>query len=192
MKAKLILIGVVSSLVLGGLWYFLAWSPAGEKLDEAKAQRAVAEVEAQKLQGRLSHLRVLEQNAAVLDADKARFSVAMPETDKLDEFIRQVNERAARSQVNFVSIAPTPPTVGDEAAAAAAGPGVVSLTMSVEGDYFKILRFLEELREGPRLVTVETFSISRPGDNPTMSASIGGRMFVNPTAAAEAAPSTSA
>ena len=52
------------------------------------------------------------------------------------------------------------------------------------------LRFLEQLRDGERLMTVENFSLSKGGEGGQMSASIGGRMFMNPQAATPVAAAT--
>ncbi|MBW3614052.1 MAG: type 4a pilus biogenesis protein PilO, partial [Actinobacteria bacterium] len=73
--------------------------------------------------------------------------------------------------------APTP-------GAAAGAPTAIGLQMQVTGDYFAVLRFMEELRDGPRLVTVDTFSLSKGGEGAQMSATIGGKMFVSPTVTA--------
>ncbi|HET9443917.1 MAG TPA: type 4a pilus biogenesis protein PilO [Acidimicrobiales bacterium] len=188
MKTKLILIGVLSSAVIAGLWFFFLWSPQGDKLDKARADEVAAEQRASELQTRLTHLKKLEANAEVLQADREKLSTAIPDVDKLDEFILQVNERAARAGVSFVSVAPAQPGAGAAApGAVAGGPTAIGLQISVTGNYFAILRFMEEIRDGGRLVTVENFSLSGEGNE--MNAAIGGRMFLfNPaTAAAPAA-----
>ena len=187
MKARLALIGIGASIVLIGAWFFLMWKPASEDLDTAKADKAAAEAEAAQLQTRLAHLKDLEANAAVLERDRALLAEAIPSADQLDQFILQVNERATRAGVSFVSVSPQQPGAGAAApGAAAGGPTNIGLQIQVSGDYFQILRFLEELRDGPRLVTVDTFSLSKGGEGNQMSASVGGRMFMNPTAAAAA------
>lgn len=192
MKAKLILIGVGAALVVTGLWYFLLWSPQGKDLNKAKADQAAAEQRASQLQARLNHDKKLEANQAVLERDRALLATAIPSTDQLDQFILQVNERAAKAGVQFVSIAPQQPSAASATpgAAAAGGPTPIGLQIQATGDYFAILRFMEQLRDGERLMTVENFSLSKGGDGGQMSASIGGRMFLNPQAAAPAAAAT--
>lgn len=186
MKAKLILIGVGAAVVLTGLWFFLLWKPAGTSLNAARAERVAAVQKADALQVRLSHLKLLEKNAATLEDKKALLSTAIPDADQLDQFILQVNERAAKAGVTFMSIAPAQPLQAP-GAAAAGGPRNITLQIQVTGDYFQILRFLEALRDGPRLLTVDTFSLSK-GDGNKMSGSIGARMFMGAAAAATPAP----
>lgn len=189
MKAKLILIGVGASLLITAVWFFALWSPKSDDLDKAKADTVAAEQRASELQSRLTRLKKLEANADVLERDRALLATAIPTADELDDFILQVNERATKAGVEFVSIAPQQPSTGAVApgAAVAGGPTPVGLQMQVTGDYFAILRFLEQLRDGERLVTVENFSLSKGGEGAEMSASIGGRMFIAPTVVVPAA-----
>lgn len=182
MKPKLILIGVGAALLITAVWYFALWSPKGEDLDKAKADLAAQEQRSSELQARLTRLKKLEANADVLERDRALLATALPTADELDRFLLSVNERSARAGVNFVSIAPQQPAGAAGAPGAApGGPTPVGLQMQVTGDYFAILRFLEQLRDGERLVTVENFSLSKGGEGNQMSASIGGRMFIAPT-----------
>jgi Tfp pilus assembly protein PilO len=178
-KARLILIGVGAAVLITGVWYFALWSPKGADLEAAKAKQAAAEAQASDLQARVTHLKRLEANADVLERDRVKFAAAIPTADQLDNFILQVNQKASAAGVDFVSIAPQQPGAA-AAPGATAGPTPVGLQMQVTGDYFAILRFLEQLRDGERLVTVETFSLSK-GEGNVMSGSIGGRMFIAPT-----------
>ncbi len=191
MKSKLILIGVGAALVLTGVWYFALWSPQGKNLEKAKADEVAAEQRASQLQVRLTHLQKLQANAHILERDRALLATAIPSTDELDAFILQVNERAAKAGVTFVSVSPQQPNAGAPVPGAAAGaPTAIGLQMQVTGDYFAVLRFMEQLRDGPRLVTVENFSLSKGGEGAEMSATIGGKMFVSPTVTAPAVTPT--
>ena len=179
MKPKLILIGVGAALLITAVWYFALWSPKGKDLDAAKAELVTQEQRASELSARLARLKKLEANADVLERDRALLATAIPTSDQLDAFLLQVNERSARAGVNLLSISPQQPGGGGTPGAGAAGPTPVGLQMQVTGDYFAILRFLEQLRDGERLVTVENFSLSGAGAQ--MSAAIGGRMFIAPS-----------
>jgi Tfp pilus assembly protein PilO len=183
-KARIIGFAVGAAVLLTILWYFVLYSPQSDKLDQAKADKAAQEARESELQARLGRLQRLQANASVLEAERVKFATAVPESDDLDKFILDVNSRASAAGVAFVSIAPAQPTAGGPPAAAGA-PTPIALQMQVQGDYFAILRFMEALRDGPRLVTVENFSLSGGGAGPgagQMSASIGGRMYISPGA----------
>ncbi len=193
MKPKLILIGVGAAVLITAVWFFALWSPQSKKLSDAKTEQAAAEQRASELSARLTRLEKLQANADVLERDRAMLATAIPTADELDDFILQVNDRAAKAGVAFVSIAPQQPGVAAPApGAAAAGPTPIGLQMQVTGDYFAILRFLEQLRDGERLVTVENFSLAKGGEGGGMTASISGRMFIAPSVAVPAAAPTTA
>jgi Tfp pilus assembly protein PilO len=184
-KPKLILIGVGAALVITAAWFFLLWSPQGKNIDKAKADQAAAEQRASELQARLTHLQRLEDNKAVLEQARAFLATKIPSADELDRFILEVNERASKSGVDFMSISPAQPSAGGAPAGAAAVPGAptaIGLQMQVVGDYFAILN-----RDGERLVTVNNFALSKGTDGNKMTASISGQMFLTNAASTPAA-----
>lgn len=193
-RARTIVIGVVAAIVMIGVWYFFLWSPAGKDLTKAKADRAAAEQQRDQLQARLTHLKKLQANQAQLEADRDKLQERIPNSDQLDQFILEVNDRATKAGVTFVSISPQQPAAtaagappGAGTAATAATPVVMQL--QVTGDYFAILRFMEAMRDGPRLFTVDTLALSKGGQGPNeLSASIGARMFVSKQASTPALP----
>lgn len=182
MKVKLIAITVAAAVALTGIWFVALWSPQGGKIDDAKAEQAAAETQAADLQARLTRLKKLEANKDQLDADKALFSALIPDTDQLDAFILDINQKAKESGIEFVSIAPSQP-----APEASAGPVPVALSIQANGDYFALLRFMEKLRDGQRLVTIDNFTLSG-GEGGQLSAAIAGRMFVRGAGAPPPAP----
>lgn len=195
-KAKVIVAGVLVSVAIVGLWFVLLWNPTKTKLSDAQAKEQAAQDRASLLQTRLATLKSYEENQDVLEADRAELSQAIPDEDQLDDFIIYVNRTAESTGVSFVTISPAPPAAPAAGApgAVAGGPSVVALQLQVTGDYFAILRFMDSIRDGDRLVTVENFSLAKGGEGGQMSASIGGRMFVVgplPTAA-PAAPTPTA
>lgn len=190
-RARTILIGVAAAVLLTIIWFFLLWSPTGKKVEEAKADLTAAQTRKTELETRLARLKRLEQNQAVLESARALFATAIPDADQLDEFILEVNDRATKTGVTFVSVSPQQPNAAAvvPGAATAGAPTVVGLQLQVTGDYFALLRFMEALRDGPRLVTVENLSLSKGGEGNQITASIGGRMFVsNQRAVAAPAP----
>lgn len=193
MKPKLVLIGVGVALLVTIIWFLALWSPQGKKLDAAKAEQAAAEQRESESRARLTTLQRSERNADILERDRAVLASAIPTADQLDSFILAVNERASKAGVSFVSIAPQQPGAATAPpGTAAGGPTPIGLQIQVTGDYFAILRFLEQLRDGERLVTVENFSLTKGGESGEMSAAIGGRMFIAPVVVVPTAAPTTA
>ena len=200
MKTKLIVIGVVAALAVTGVWFVALWSPQGAKLQTAQTEKQAAEKKVADLRARLANAKRLEANAEKLERDRVKLSIALPDTDQLDDFIRSVNAKASAANVSFVSIAPAEPaatgaTPGAPAPAAVAGPTTVSLQMQVTGTYHDIMRFFESLRiEGERLMVFDNVTMNKPpADGQPVTASITGKMFINrPVPAAAATTATTA
>jgi Tfp pilus assembly protein PilO len=186
MKSKLILVAALAAVAITALWFFVLWSPQSDSLTKARADEQAARQRQTELQNRLAHLKQLEANADVLERDRAMLATAIPDTDQLDQFIHQVNERAAAAGVSFVSVTPTEPAAAGVpgAAATTAAPGTppaVGLQLQVSGDYFAIMHFMDALQApGSRLVTVENLALAKGGATAGLTASIGGKMFVSP------------
>lgn len=194
-KTKLILAGVLASVAVVGLWYVLLWSPTKGNLGKANSRKAAAESQTQTLLTHLATLKQLEARKPQLDADRNLLATAIPDRDQLDAFILGIDRTAADARVSFVSIAPTPPAAAPPQPGTPPGPPTVNLSIQVSGDYFSILRFLDLVRDGDRLVTVQNVSLAKGGTNGEMTASITGRMFLaqlaTPAAGAPApAPAT--
>lgn len=178
MKVKLIAITLAAVVALTGLWYVALWSPQGDKIDKAEAEQAVAEARSAELATRLARLKKLEENKDQLDAERALFATLIPDSDELDTFLLDIHAKAQASGIDFMSIAPAQPAAAGAPAGAAAGGAVpVGLNMQASGDYFALLRFLEQVRDGERLVTIDNLTMSG-GEGGNLTASISGRMFI--------------
>ena len=191
MKPKLILMGVAGVLALTVVWYMALWSPQSDKLEKARTERTAAEAKVQQSQLRLTKLKKLEANADVMTRDRDRLAAKIPDTDQLDSFIIDLNRRATESGVALASISPQ--DVGANAAPAAAGAkstaaSAIGLQLQVKGSYPQVLQFVDSVRDGGRLVTVETLSMATPDAGGLLTATIGGRMFVSNNTTAVAAP----
>ena len=194
MKAKLALIGIGASLLLAVAWYFALWKPASNDLSEAKEREVAAQTQVDTLSTELARLKQLEANKEVLERDLAALAIKLPDSDELDTFILELNQIATTSGITLQSLSPGEPSLqsaGGTAGAAATGPIPITLQMQVQGDYFAILRFMDNLRDGTRLVTANNLSLSGGAEDGQMSASISGAMYIaRPVTAAATSPTT--
>lgn len=209
-------ITVAVGLLLVLAWYFLLWSPQGKKLSAATKRRDDARTQTQQLQAQLQRLKAAQQNEAAKLAQLERLTAAIPDQPNLAQFILDTNNAAAQSGVTFLSISPSPPAAAAGAAAAPAGgaaapapaagqtpagggastsaaptrPAEIRLSLSVTGGYFQVLDFMNRLDQLPRLIVIDTLTVSpgaaTSGKGVQLSVALTGRMFVNPAAAAGA------
>ena len=191
MKPKLILMGVAGALALTVVWYIALWSPQSDKLDKARTERTAAEAKADQSQLRLTKLKKLEANADVMARDRDRLAAKIPDADRIDTFIIDLNRRATESGVALASISPQDSAANAAPAVAGAkstAADTIGLQLQVKGNYQQVLRFVDSVRDGDRLVTVETMSLATPDATGALTATIGGRMFVSHNTIAAAAP----
>lgn len=193
-RRRLLVVGGVAAAVLAA-WFLLLWSPKGDQLTQAEERTATAELEADNLELRLARLLAAEKNSVALTATADRLEEAVPGEAAVADFILQANEAATESGVDFVSVTPAPP-------ATSTVPGVaaeVKLSIQATGGYYRMLDYLERLLALPRIVVLDSVSVTPSGDGPgetDLTIALSGRMFLSqmpaPTAvtppAAPAAP----
>ncbi len=177
MNRRIVMIATGVLVVMFGLWYVFGFRSQSNELDAARAAEDQARTTNEQLELRISQLKVSRKNMPKLSAALERLRRAIPEDPNLAEFILQANEIAEASGVDWLNIAPAPPATG----AAANLPATVGLNITVDGGYFQVLDYLNRLSELPRIVIIDSLSLT-PGEAeasgaPRMSAVLTGRMF---------------
>jgi Tfp pilus assembly protein PilO len=165
------LIGVIAgAVVLILLWYFVLFSPTSSDLNDTRDQVAAAQSQQQELQNTIAHLKELSANAAQQQASLRTLRAAIPPTPDLGAFILQANTIATSTGIDWLSIAPTPPT-------ATVGPGptsTIGISMQISGGFFEVLDYLNRLEGLERVVIVDTINVAAAGaDSGTTGGSTG-------------------
>lgn len=173
-----------AGLVVIAAWFFLLWKPKGAELDAAHDREVAAEARASQLQVRLAELRDAERRRPELVADGERLAAAVPAEAQLADFLLAADRAADEAGVDFVSVSPSPVV-----ASTTGGPAEVPLSIEVGGGYFRVLDYLDRLLALPRLVVLDTVSVTGNEGGAELGLSITGRMF---TTAAPAGASTPA
>jgi Tfp pilus assembly protein PilO len=182
--------------VLGGLtavilfaWFTFLWSPKGAELRTARDRQAAANEQASQLQLRLDRLKDAQRRAPEIQATVAGLRAAVPATPDLAQFLLDTNDAATKAGVAFLSVSPSLP------AARATGPTEVQVSLNVKGGYFHVLDFLDRLLDLPRIVVLDTVSVT-PADasagGPELAVSLTGRMFTTEVPAPATAPTAPA
>jgi len=157
-RNRLILIAGGAALAVLVLWFLLLWGPQGSRLNDARDRRDVAQDRAEQLELQIARLRASQDRALGLAAQR-----------------EQLRDAAERSGIDFISVSPSPPAASD-----VGEPAAVSLAISVSGGYFQVLDFINRLEALPRLVVIDTLTLTPEGADigtVRLSAAISGRMF---------------
>ena len=169
MNRRALIFGALGSVVLILIWYFLLWSPRQEAIAAAQQRTETAEEQIDSLESEIKRLQAAQRDEPLKQARRAELQAAAPDDPALGQFILDVNAAANASGIDFMTISQTPPAAG-------AGLSTIGLTFSIAGGYFQVLDFMNRLTDMPRVVVIDSVSLS-PGEAGRISASLSTRMF---------------
>ena len=164
-------------------------------LSAAREKANAAEQARDALQDRLTRLQSSKRDEPLKRSQLETMRVAVPDDPNLAQFILDANDAATKSGVDFLSISPTPPgaaggaTTGTTVAGGAAGPVSIKLAISITGGYFQVIDFLNRLNGLPRIVVIDSLSLSSSTSG-QLTAAISARMFVGSAAPVSAGATT--
>jgi type IV pilus assembly protein PilO len=182
MNRKVVGIAGGAILAMVALWYVMLFSPQGSALSAANSRLEAAHERQTELRAQIRALETAKTAPSTIQAQISTLKQAIPGTPDLAGFIDAANSAANASGVDFVSLAPSQPTLGK------AGVSELRLSMAVKGTYFQVVDFVNRLNGMPRLVVVDSLNLT--GDKSgSLSAQINARMFVQPQTAASASGS---
>ena len=198
MSRRAVLFGVIAAVVVLAAWYMLLWNPAQGDLDEAKGRTEAASARNSQLESEIARLREVQRSEPLRRAQLETLRTAIPDTPNLAQFILDANDAAAKSGIDFISIAPqepraaavavapatTPTTAAAGGApagtptAATAAPAEVAIQLQISGGYFQVLDFLNRMDNLPRLVVTDAVNMTADAATGRLTAGLTARMFV--------------
>ena len=220
MNRRVILMAAGAFVLILAIWFVALFTPARNKVSDAKERREEAENQAQQLDAAIRRLKDAQRNEPLRRAQLETLRTAIPDTPNLAQFILDANDAAARSGIDFISVAPTEPraaaitpiattttvagatttttaaptgAVTTSTAISAQAPAEITIQMQLQGGYFQVLDFLNRLDRLPRLVVTDSINVSSDTAG-RLTVGITARMFVRavPAGFAGATPTTAA
>lgn len=179
MKVALSVVGVV--VILAG-WFLMVFRPNQQKVSDLRDEIEATQEEIVALEAQLLRLQALRDRAPELREEAARFSLALPTSPRVPDFILQVQEAADQAQVDFLTITPSLPAPFE---GGTSGLQAVGVSISTTGSYFTLQDFIHRLERLDRALRVNSFSLSTPDEDGTMSTSLSMQMFSAPAAVAQ-------
>jgi Tfp pilus assembly protein PilO len=193
MRSRLVVFGVLLTVVVVLIWNIAIFSPRGHKLNDAKKAAQAAQQLEPGLQAQLAQLKQISENGPAIAAELDKLNAAVPASPDLDGFILSANQIAVQAGIDWLSVSPSVVQAGTT------GPSVIPLSMQIKGGFFQVLDYLNRLEDMGRLVIVDainTTASSAAGVTgpPTLSVTLTGRMFTlaQPAAAAGSVPTPGA
>lgn len=195
---RLLLAGVGAGLAVLLLWWVTLWKPRQSSVSAAREQGRAAQQNADDLELRVRRLEDLKSGAATKQAQLESLRIAVPDKPNLAQFILDANELASKAGIDVLTITPGPPAGGGPVTAVAGGgvgaaaagtPAAVKISLTVNGGYFQVVDFLNELNDLPRIVVTDSLSVTAGNDPSRLAVSLTARIFTTPAGAAAVAPS---
>jgi Tfp pilus assembly protein PilO len=170
-----VILGVLVALLLAVAWWFFFISPRNAKIAQAGDDLRAAQDQEMALRAQVTQLQAIRDAEVEYLAGIGQMEALMPERPLLDEFIDGVYALCDSTGVKLLNMAPAMPV-------AVAGSELRQITVSVtvDGEFFEILGFLFGIMDMERLVRVDAVAVSSGQDETgatTLSVSLNLRLF---------------
>ena len=155
--AKLVLSLLVAAIVIGAA-YFIVFSKQLTTLEEIVTQegelRTNYEISVKKVAG----LKILEKQIAELNESFAGLLKQLPTTSDTSSVVKEIHQAAATNSVITYMFTPGAPFVDGQIEA-------TPYSIEIRGGYDNILKFMSDVGQLSRLITVENISLKPIGNN---------------------------
>jgi Tfp pilus assembly protein PilO len=199
MKRQMILLVALGAIALVAVFYMLLWQPQRAELATLEESIAAEETAQAELQGELTRLRTVREEAPAVVAELAAAESVLPFDAALPSALRQLQSAADEAQLTLVAVAPARPA---QIEGAEPGVSMIALNVQLQGSYFQIVDFLrrtEDASISPRAMLWGNVSVTKvEGEYPRLDVALTGAIYAQlpaapppveeaPTADAEAA-----
>lgn len=195
---------LVALAVVAGGWFLLI-SPQRSTVADLQAQTEAQENTNSSLQTDIEVLKQQNKDLPEKQAELAALRTQIPEVPQLPTYIRELQDLGTKSGVDFTSMTPAAPTELGGADAETLTPDMlaaINVDMVVQGSYFEITKFMNELETASRYTLVSGYTIAveenegeeeagASGPAP-LNATINARIYLVPATPEVTAPTTTA
>ncbi len=171
-KTKNVAVIALGVLLVLLLWYRMIYSSMSSQAAKAKQSTHDAELRVDALQRQLNQTTGDGKGGEAKKASADELQNAIPVTPELSNFLRATDKIRAASGVGFQSITPSAPTL-------VGSVETINLGIIVQGEYPKVIDYLDRLMKTPRLVIVDNVGVT--GGGSSSASSSGGPTGGGPT-----------
>jgi Tfp pilus assembly protein PilO len=181
--------------VVAGGWFLLI-SPQRATVADLQAQTQAQDNTNSSLQTDIEVLKQQNKDLPEKQAELASLRTQIPDVPQLPTYIREMQDIGNKSGVSFTSFTPAAPTELGGASAETLTPDMlaaINVDMVVQGSYFEITKFMNELETASRYTLVSGYTIvveenegetaSAANGPPPLNATVNARIYLVPGAA---------
>lgn len=176
MNRTIALVTVLAVVLVGVLFWFFAWKPKSDEIDEIEAQQEAVEQQQVQLRQQIEELKQVRATAPEAEAAIVAAESVVPRDLALASALRQFQLAADESGVELVTVSPSRP---EQVVDAQPGLARLGLSVTLSGSYFQLVDFLRRVEDPaitPRGVVWDTLNVA-PEEFPTLTATASGVMF---------------
>lgn len=153
----LMVIGAVVVILIA--FYFAWWAPEGNKLSSIQTQKQAQSTKITTLQADLAQLRGEAHYVSQYQDFLTFFSSEVPVQPEEGQLVEMVGKLANQDKVTLGSMTDNTAT----APAAVGQLGTIPVSIDVTGPHDNLLKFLNDLYNMPRLVTIQSANLTPTG-----------------------------
>ena len=173
MRQWTLLAVVAVVVILAGGWFGLI-SKKRSEVSSLRADVATTEGENRRIQSEIAQLKEQAKQLPAQRNKLVQMSKQMPNHPALPALVRHLTDAADKAGLTLVSLEPAKPTMLEGAASRSTRTAttatstttvsdevvaVIPVTITLNGDYIHILRFLDEVERMPRSLMLPEFSV---------------------------------
>jgi Tfp pilus assembly protein PilO len=150
MKNPRALLGVLAVLLVGVLFWLLAWNPKQDEIIALDEDIAAAQAQQAELQTRIQSLEAIRAEAPEVASLIAASEAIVPTDPALPSALRQIQLAATDANLQLRTVSPgRPQLVDDPALSLEPGTELVAFDVAVvvEGSYFQVVDFLRRVED---------------------------------------------
>jgi Tfp pilus assembly protein PilO len=174
---------LVALAVLVAGWFLLI-SPQRATVADLQAQTQAQENANSSLETDIEVLKQQNKDLPEKQAELAVLQTQIPDTPRLPTYIRELQDLGEKSGVAFTSLTPAAPTELGGGSGEALTPemlAAINVDMVVQGTYFEVTKFMNELETASRYTLVGGYTIGTEETEATTESSSEGTTSLNAT-----------
>ena len=175
-KRAPLIVGVVA-LVLVLLVLFLVVLPKRSEIGKAREELDQAKNTTTELETDIARLQELKANAPIAEREIQQLKTLIPPTADAPGLVRLLQLAADKAVVDWFSVTVDAPS---EATAGTAF-STIGVSITVNGDFFALDRYLFQLESLPRAVKVANVTVNPLGEYPSLQMVLGAETYTTDT-----------
>lgn len=168
----------IFTLLTVSILIFFAIKPTVETILVLQKKLADSDEVLQKVTQKANNLSLARKNYDNLNQDiKNKISASIPDTVSLKSVIQELENSAKIHEASVSALQIQPLVIDTKMSSEIGSLAEISFTFNAEGNYQGLINLLQDLKRSSRLISVDSLSLSKTGDNTAIIMSLSGKAY---------------